>query len=74
MNEGEFEGTGLLQPETVRLALEPHTRPVFTGADLLSLTFLYGPHWFVWTERFGGSPWPIGDGSFGHGGAEGTLA
>jgi CubicO group peptidase (beta-lactamase class C family) len=54
--------------------VEPHTRSVYTGPDLMAMTFLYGLHWFTWTDRFGMNPSPISGGSFGHGGAEGTLA
>jgi CubicO group peptidase (beta-lactamase class C family) len=74
LHDGEFQGTRLLHPETVRLALEPHSRAVYTSSDLMSMTRLYGLHWYVWTDRFGVNPWPMSPGSFGHGGAEGTFA
>jgi len=74
MNEGEFEGQRLLQPETVELALAPQTQPVYTNSDLMAMTRLYGLHWYSWTDQHRIDPWPINPGGFGHGGAEGTLA
>jgi CubicO group peptidase (beta-lactamase class C family) len=71
---GELHGARLLRAETVALALEPHTRGVYTGSDLMAMTRLYGLHWYAWTDRYGVNPWPFPPRSFGHGGAEGTFA
>jgi CubicO group peptidase (beta-lactamase class C family) len=74
MNGGEFEGERVLSPETVELAIEPHTHAVFGSSVRLAMTRLYGLHWYSWTDEHGIHPWPVSPGSFGHGGAEGTYS
>jgi CubicO group peptidase (beta-lactamase class C family) len=74
MKGGEFQGRRILKPETVELALEPHSHYVYNKSDRLAMTRLYGLHWYSWTDRHDIHPWPMSPGSFGHGGAEGTFA
>jgi CubicO group peptidase (beta-lactamase class C family) len=70
MQGGSYEGTILLAPETVALALQRHTARVARPDEAAQADQFYGLHWTIYTDKYA----PVLPGAFGHGGSDGTIA
>jgi len=67
---GSAGSVRLLSPETVRAALTPRAWRQPVGAGLNDPSEAYGLHWTL----YGGFYGAVGQGTFGHGGSDGTIA
>lgn len=74
LNEGEWEGVRLLEPETLELATEPHSAEAYDPEERAERTDYYGYHFAVESDAFGADPAPRSPHFFGHGGSDGTYA
>lgn len=63
LNGGVYNGRRILKEETVRQLTEPHTKTLYTPAELAEREHFYGYGWRV-----------QGDGVFSHTGSDGTAA
>lgn len=72
LHQGQYGDIKLLSEETVQMATSPQNDYVYEPEEKKGLERFYGLHWFVYTENWavGG---PVTPGTFGHGGAGGTL-
>jgi CubicO group peptidase (beta-lactamase class C family) len=67
---GSAEHVRLLSPETVRQALIPRASRQPIGASSGDPQEFYGLHWTIYGSFYG----EVGEGTFGHGGSDGTIA
>jgi CubicO group peptidase (beta-lactamase class C family) len=74
LGKGTFAGRRLLAPESVALALEPHSAYVYPPDSLARRDRFYGLHWSVISDRYRAVAAPFSAGTFEHGGSDGTLA
>lgn len=74
LGKGTSNGRRLLKPESVALAVEPHSAYVYSPDSLARRDRFYGLHWSVISDRYRPVAAPFSAGTFEHGGSDGTLA